>query len=163
MTIEQMTYMSNLFLIVAVILAIGAVVMYFAIDINKAWHIVTGKKMKKKPEASKKQGQTTEKIMTQKMQLSVPEQNQAQALVRPRQDKNSEATTLLNSEATVLLGNQAIKQPDNMQSMAAATTRLSDTGMPEEGTVLLQRPAEKKLHMQVLQDVTYIHTDIKIG
>ena len=48
MTIQMLTNLSNIVLVIAIILVVIAIVLYFRLDINRAWHLVTGRQIKEK-------------------------------------------------------------------------------------------------------------------
>lgn len=168
MTIEQMTTVSEILLVVAILLAIVAVIIYFKYDINRAWHLLTGRRIKPKEPRQPGKPKTANLFKHERKGKKATSNTEETVIL----DADDNQTTLLekkNPSITERLISEmvAAKEGRKETTLLDETDNGSETVLltqpGEEGTVLLSRRKKQAGNMKLVQDITYIHTDIRIG
>ena len=101
MTIENLTMMSNIMLVLGIVLVLVALFLYIRLDIYSAWHFVTGRPIKDKKKKEKKEVSSREH--GEQLQQSRQTQPVPQNETIPLDFSNGAITTVL-SPATECIG-----------------------------------------------------------
>lgn len=139
MTVNEMLLLSKVFLGMMIFFLITSIIVFYALDVRKAWCMLTGKRM---PVKSK------EKDVIKKTK---------QVIMQKPSEAETEATTLL----------QKNESNDNYVEGYNPTTVLVDNegativlaGMEAETTVLARH---QENDTNIVMDITYIHTEITL-
>lgn len=150
MTIEQMTLMSEILLVVAIVLAVAAVVIFFGLDVRRAWHFATGRPIKEKPAKAPQQVQTTSgsirsnisKKMQSTTQTQIITDNDAkmsytEKLVFDMNHSSPNATEIIEENSTRVLAPPTVVISD---AQSNATTLLPEALVVEQDIILIHTP-----------------------
>lgn len=132
MTVNEMMMLSKVFLGMMIVFLIAAVVVFFVLDVRKAWRILTGKRV---PVSPRKKEPVKPELKSNKVNELVS-----------REPKESESINNYFEgyhPTTVLADNEG------------ATTVLTDS---EEATTVLANKSENN----IVTDITFIHTEITL-
>lgn len=138
MTVNEMIMLSRVFLGIMIFFLIAAIVVFFMLDVRKAWRMLTGKKMsvqqrKKEPVREKNREWKTSKLAMESVKHTV--------------EASTEATTLLVTTESI----------NNQYERYHSTTVLAES---DEATTVLTN--QKDSVNNIVMDITFIHTEITL-
>lgn len=145
MTVNQMILLSQVLLGTMVFFFLAAVIVFYVLDVRKAWKILTGKKIpisKRKENKIRDIYRTTQKINTNDL---LKEEMRTSKLANP----SVNITELLKTQESIF----------NQYKGYDVTTVLQDNG--GETTVLISQN-EKDTKENIVMDITFIHTEITL-
>lgn len=137
MSVNEMLTIAKIFLGVMILLLVLAVVIFYKLDIKKAWNIVTGAKP------------TGHASKYTKAAMQRPGTRELMARQKPQN---------IDENATAILEQDFI--PQNQADEFGTTMVLDRTDEAE--TTLLTRDGNADNKFEIIFDVTYIHTQITI-
>lgn len=156
MTVNGMMLFSKVFLGVMIFFLIAAIVVFFSLDVRKAWCMLTGKRM---PVQSRKKNSSKVESRSNKADSKIKEvtMQTQQAIMEKQSETGAEATTLLETKESI----------DNDIKGYDPTTILTDS--EGETIVLAEAVAETTVLSQqqdnstdIVMDITFIHTEITL-
>lgn len=162
MTVNGMMLLSKVFLGMMIFFLIAAVVVFFSLDVRKAWCMLTGKRVpiqSKKKESSQTEYRNSRanKFTNRESRIKEVTMQTQQAIMDNLQETGVESTTLLQTNESI---NNHIEGYD-------PTTILTDN--EGETTVLAEAVAETTVLSQqqdnstdIVMDITLIHTEITL-
>lgn len=145
MTVNQMILLSQVLLGTMVFFFLAAVIVFYVLDVRKAWKILTGKKIpisKRKENKIRDIYRTTQKINTNDL---LKEEMRTSKLA----NSSVNITELLKTQESIF----------NQYKGYDVTTVLQDNG--GETTVLISQN-EKDTKENIVMDITFIHTEITL-
>ena len=147
MTVNGMMLLSKVFLGMMIFFLIVAAVVFFSLDVRKAWRILSGKRASAQP---RKKDAFETKIRSNRMNEFI--------------SRESKTKQITKQETTSLQTNESI---DNQFEGYDSTTILTDN--EGETTVLGEAVAETTVLTQqqdnsidIVMDITFIHTEITL-
>ncbi len=138
MTVNHMLLLSRVFLGMMIIFIIAAIVIYFALDIRRAWRILTNK--------SVPVNHTKDKRKERKIQKNTSDLIKRELQTNKLQMQGEEITQLLHTGENI----------DNQYKGQDVTTLLDDS----ENTALLVSQNEQNNTDDIMLDITFIHTEL---
>ena len=138
MTVNHMLLLSRVFLGMMIIFIIAAIVIYFALDIRRAWRILTNK--------SVPVNHTNDKRKERKIQKNTSDLIKRELQTNKLQMQGEEITQLLHTGENI----------DNQYKGQDVTTLLDDS----ENTALLVSQNEQNNTDDIMLDITFIHTEL---
>lgn len=145
MTVNQMILLSQVLLGTMVFFFLAAVIVFYVLDVRKAWKILTGKKIpisKRKENKIRDIYRTTQKINTNDL---LKEEMRTSKLANP----SVNITELLKTQESIF----------NQYKGYDVTTVLQDNG--GETTVLISQD-KKDTKEDIVMDITFIHTEVTL-
>lgn len=145
MTVNQMILLSHVLLGTMVFFFLAAVIVFYVLDVRKAWKILTGKKIpisKRKENKIRDIHRATQKINTNDL---LKEEMRTSKIANP----SVNITELLKTQESIF----------NQYKGYDVTTVLQDNG--GETTVLLSQD-EKDTKENIVMDITFIHTEVTL-
>lgn len=138
MTVNHMLLLSRVFLGMMIIFIIAAIVIYFALDIRRAWRILTNK--------SVPVNHTKDKRKERKIQKNTSDLIKRELQTNKLQMQGEEITQLLHTGENI----------DNQYKGQDVTTLLDDS----ENMALLVSQNEQNNTDDIMLDITFIHTEL---
>lgn len=139
MTVNEMLLLSKVFLGMMIFFLITSIVVFYALDVRKAWCMLTGKRMPVK---------LKERDVVKKTK---------QAIMQKPSEAEEEATTLLQKEKSSDNHIEGYNPTTVLVDNEGATTVLTE--MEAETTVLSQ---DKRNNTDIVMDITFIHTEVML-
>ena len=151
MTVNGMMLLSKVFLGMMIFFLIVAAVVFFSLDVRKAWRILSGKRAPAQP---RKKDAFETKIRSNRMNEFISRESKTKQITKQ----------ITTQETTSLQTNESI---DNQFEGYDSTTILTDN--EGETTVLGEAVAETTVLTQqqdnsidIVMDITFIHTEITL-
>ncbi|MBQ6788438.1 MAG: hypothetical protein IJO85_12060 [Lachnospiraceae bacterium] len=162
MTVNGMMLLSKVFLGMMIFFLIAAIVVFFSLDVRKAWCMLTGKRVpahsrKKESVKAEHKNNKANKYINRESTIKEVTAQTRQAMMDNLSEMGMEATALLHTSESI----------DNHIEGYDPTTILTDN--EGETTVLAETVAETTILSQkqdnstdIVMDITFIHTEITL-
>lgn len=152
MTVNQMIILSRVFLGMMIFFLIAAIVVFFLLDVRRAWRILSGKRV---PVQQTKKERVKVKVRNDKANTPITREVKSKEIAMEAMEAIESKEVAASMEATTLLDtNESI---DNNYEGYHPTTVLTDA--EGETTVLADQNDSRN---DIVTDITFIHTEIML-
>ena len=160
MTVNGMMLFSKVFLGMMIFFLIAAAVVFFSLDVRKAWRILTGKRVPAQPrkkESGKAEHGRINKAANRESKIKEVTMQTQRAVMDSLTETGAEATTQLQTNESIDNHIEGYDPTTILMDNEGETTVLSDVAA--ETTVLAQQQDDST---DIVMDITFIHTEITL-